>query len=93
MTPLGYSAIWELSQQLFRPNWGYLFPVHTNLACIGMVMIVPASEILSNMELVIIYSIMAPLILSIGTLAFGILWAFYHYVFLFISDLGEDSGG
>ena len=72
--------------------WATVYPVYTNLACIGTD---PERSYSSSTDerLGIIYSVIAPLVLILVTIAFGMFWVAFRYNLLYVTKSIKDTGG
>lgn len=73
--------------------WATVYPVYTNLACIGMQSKRCASRARLMDEIGIIYSVIAPLVLISVLIAFGMFWVAFRYNVIFVMKSISDTGG
>ena len=73
--------------------WATVYPVFTNLACIGA----ERGETFLRARLMgktgIIYSVIAPLVLIFIVIAFGMFWVAFRYNVLYVTKSVSDTGG
>ena len=79
---------------LSKFQWRTYYPLYTNLGCIGQSTPVHCfSNTFIDMSIVITFSIIAPLILALGCVAFAVLRTAHRYSLLYITSTESETGG
>lgn len=76
-----------------KVTWATVYPVYTNLACIGTQPEIGRSPSPANERIGIIYSVIAPLVLILVVIAFGMFWVVFRYNILYVTKSISDTGG
>ena len=73
--------------------WSTVYPVFTNLACIGIDSKESRSLSMADEKIGIIYSVIAPLVLVLTITAFSMFWVAFRYNILYVTTSIQDTGG
>ena len=76
-----------------KVTWATVYPVYSNLACIGTEPEIRHSPSSANEQIGIIYSVIAPLVLILIIIAFGMFWVAFRYNILYVTKSISDTGG
>ena len=76
-----------------KVTWATVYPVYSNLTCIGTEPEIRHSPSSANEQIGIIYSVIAPLVLILVVIAFGMFWVAFRYSILYVTKSISDTGG